>query len=91
MNRDRVWLIKELEVADLKGEKVMVDFQSGKYFLLKGIANDIWNHLCERKIISIEDIVTNIAVEYEIEAKDCRQDILQFLERLEHMGLIQID
>ena len=34
---------KKLNVTDLAGEKVMVDFESGKYFLIKGVGNDIWD------------------------------------------------
>ena len=29
-------------VTDLAGEKVMVDFEQGKYFCIKGVGNDIW-------------------------------------------------
>ena len=35
-------LKKQLNVTDLAGEKVMIDFESGKYFLIKGAGNDIW-------------------------------------------------
>ena len=35
-----VHLIKHLDVTDLSGEKVMIDFSTGKYFLLKGSANE---------------------------------------------------
>ena len=41
----KVHLIKQLDVTDLSGEKVMIDFSTGKYFLLKGSANDIWDML----------------------------------------------
>ena len=32
-------------VTELAGEKVMVDFTHGKYFMLKGVGNDIWEML----------------------------------------------
>ena len=38
----KIVLKKKLNVTDLAGEKVMVDFDSGKYFLIKGVGNDIW-------------------------------------------------
>ena len=34
-----VHLVKHLDVTDLAGEKVMIDFATGKYFLLKGSAS----------------------------------------------------
>ena len=40
-------LIKNLEVTCLNDEKAMVDFETGKYFLLKGSANDIWDYIQE--------------------------------------------
>ena len=40
-------LKKQLNVTDLAGEKVMIDFESGKYFLIKGAGNDIWDMLQE--------------------------------------------
>lgn len=90
MKHNNVTLIKKLEVADLQGEKVMIDFASGKYFLLKGIANEIWEQLSQSKSVMIEEIVSNIASEYEIAADDCRQDILDFLEHLRSIGFIRI-
>ena len=32
---------RQLNVTDLSGEKVMIDFETGKYFLIKGVGNDI--------------------------------------------------
>ena len=43
----KVVLVKNLEVSDLAGEKVMIDFESGKYFMLKGSANEIWELIQE--------------------------------------------
>ena len=45
-----VRLIKNLDVTDLDGEKVMIDFSSGKYFLLKGAANEISRYIRLRQI-----------------------------------------
>ena len=39
----KIVLKKKLNVTDLAGEKVMVDFDNGKYFLIKGVGNDIWD------------------------------------------------
>ena len=36
-------LKKAINVTDLSGEKVMIDFESGKYFMIKGSGNDIWD------------------------------------------------
>ena len=31
---------KQLNVTDLSGEKVMIDFETGKYYMVKGTGND---------------------------------------------------
>ena len=50
MKRDQaIELKKTLNVTDLAGEKVMVDFEQGKYFMIKGTGNDIWDMLQENK------------------------------------------
>lgn len=83
-----VKLIRKLDVTDLSGEKVMIDFDSGKYFLLKGVANDIWEYI--DKPITIKDIKTNIMGEYEIDAESCQEAIDDFLKQLVTYKLIQI-
>ena len=40
---EKIKLKKKLNVTDLSGEKVMIDFESGKYFMIKGSGNDIWD------------------------------------------------
>ena len=50
MNRDeKLKLKRKLNVTDLAGEKVMIDFETGKYFLIKGVGNDIWDMLQEEQ------------------------------------------
>ena len=55
-------LIKNLEVTCLNDEKAMVDFETGKYFLLKGSANDIWDYIQEEttveEIVNKEQVIT---------------------------------
>lgn len=37
----KITLIKPMDVTDLAGDKVMIDFETGKYYMLKGSAVDI--------------------------------------------------
>ena len=56
-----VHLVKHLDVTDLAGEKVMIDFATGKYFLLKGSANEIWDMLDQDvTILEIRNSLMNI-------------------------------
>ena len=50
-------------VTDLAGDKVMVDFAQGKYFMLKGVGNDIWDLMDDG--MKVADIVAELQKEYE--------------------------
>ena len=79
-------LKKQIEVADLSGEKVMIDFESGKYFLVKGVGNDIWD--CLRKKTTAQDIINQLLSEYEVEPEVCEEQVMMFLGKMEEYGFI---
>lgn len=74
-------------VTDLAGEKVMVDFTQGKYFMLKGVGNDIWEMLEDG--ITVETIIHKLLEEYDVEEKQCEESTVKFLEQLEEIGFIE--
>lgn len=81
-----IHLNKKLDVTDLSGEKVMIDFDTGKYFLLKGSANEIWNYITTD--ITVEQIVEKLLTQYNIDAKTCLNSTIRFLEDLEKNNII---
>jgi hypothetical protein len=85
----KITLTKRLDVTDLAGEKVMIDFESGKYFLLKGSANDIWEYL--QHPITIGEILNRLQSEYEVDVNDCLESIIAFLSQIKEYGFIQIE
>ena len=74
-------------VTDLAGEKVMVDFKYGKYFMLKGVGNDIWEMLEDE--ITVNDIIERLLSEYEVEEAECENTTIKFLEQLEELEFIE--
>ena len=84
-----VKLIKNLNVTDLAGDKVMIDFESGKYFLLKGVANDIWDYIQEP--ITVVEIENKLMAEYEVDKEVCHKSVLEFLDKLSSYNFINID
>lgn len=82
-----IQVVNKPNVTDLCGEKVMVDFSHGKYFMLKGVGNDIWEMLEEE--ISVAQIVEKLLEEYEVERTECEESTLQFLKNLEELGFIE--
>ena len=84
----KVMILNKPEVADLAGEKVMIDFSSGKYFLLKGVANDIWDMLDDT--LTIDNICKQLLEVYDIDEDTCKQQVLAFLKSIEEKGFIKL-
>lgn len=74
-------------VTELAGEKVMVDFTNGKYFMLKGVGNDIWEMLEDE--IEVDSIIERLLQEYEVEEEQCVSSTIKFLEQLEELEFIE--
>lgn len=90
MNRSAaIKVLKKLNVTDLSGEKVMVDFEQGKYFMIKGVGNDIWDMLEDG--ISVEQIIQKLLSEYDVTEEVCEAETLKFLESLEQIGIIKAE
>ena len=87
MDRNKsIILKKKLNVTDLSGEKVMIDFETGKYFLIKGSGNDIWDMLQEE--ITPAQIVENLLEIYDVSAKECEKSVMNFLGQMQQNGFI---
>lgn len=84
----KVHLIKQLEVTDLSGEKVMIDFSTGKYFLLKGSANEIWDMLDQD--ITVADIKQNLMKIYDVDEETCLTSVQSFLLQMQQNGFIEL-
>ena len=78
---------KQLNVTDLSGEKVMVDFEQGKYFMIKGVGNDIWDMLADD--VTVTQIMDKLLLEYDVTKEQCEAEVLNFLTELEKLGIIE--
>ena len=83
-----VHLVKHLDVTDLSGEKVMIDFATGKYFLLKGSANEIWDML--DRDVTISEIRNSLMNIYDVDASVCTASIHSFLQQMEQNAFIEL-
>lgn len=86
--RSKIRLIKNLNVTDLAGEKVMIDFSSGKYFLLKGVANDIWDYI--QNLITVSEIEEKLLSEYDVDKDTCHASVIKFLEQMVDYQFIEV-
>ncbi len=83
---EKVKLKKNLNVTDLSGEKVMIDFESGKYFMIKGAGNDIWDIIQEETTVG--EIVDKLLSEYEVSRQECEASVNEFLGKLKELEFI---
>ncbi|MGG1166124.1 MULTISPECIES: lasso peptide biosynthesis PqqD family chaperone [Bacillus cereus group] len=75
-------------VSDMDGEKVMLNVQKGKYYNLGETGGEIWELI--KTPIMVTELVSTLLSKYNIERKDCEEQVLSFLECLFQEGLIQI-
>ncbi len=77
---------KQLKANELAGEKVMIDFETGKYFLIKGVGNDIWDMLQEKTTPA--KIIESLLKEYDVSEEECESSVMEFLNKLQKLGFI---
>lgn len=85
----KVKILKRPDVSELAGEKVMIDFETGKYFMLKGSANEIWEMLKDG--ITAKEIVAGLMEIYEVEENVCQKSVKDFLATLVENGFISLE
>ncbi|BCN29011.1 PqqD family peptide modification chaperone [Anaeromicropila herbilytica] len=88
-DNSKVKLVINLDVTDLDGEKVMIDFSTGNYFLLKGAANEIWDYIQEP--IIVQDILKRLMMVYDVSEDVCRESTYAFLTQLEGYKFISLE
>jgi len=85
-NNTTITLKKHLNVTDLAGEKVMIDFESGKYFMIKGAGNEIWDYI--QNPITVGEIIEKLLAEYDVSEEECSASVYSFLGRMLELGFI---
>ncbi|MFB3170644.1 lasso peptide biosynthesis PqqD family chaperone [Neobacillus sp. 179-C4.2 HS] len=75
-------------VSDMDGEKVIMNIYKGKYYNLHTIGGVIWDLI--EKPIFIHELINKLIKIYNVENKECEEQVLSFLETLSTEGLIQI-
>lgn len=77
-----------LVAVDMDGEKVMLNIEKGKYYGLDGIGSRIWELI--EKPHTIQEMVSALLKEYDVEEKTCQDEVLAFLNKLYAQGLVDI-
>jgi hypothetical protein len=74
--------------ADVNGEVVVLQTQTGVCYGLNPIGSEIWRAAKSR--VRVADICAAIQRDYEVDAADCERDVLALLEILRQEAMIDI-
>ena len=77
----------DMVAANLDGDLVMMNEKLGRYYGISGVVPRAWELL--ETPASIDDLVSAICKEYEIDADTCQQDIIRFAQDLMKVDLIE--
>lgn len=81
-----VHLSPEVLFRELQGEAVLLDLKSQRYFGLDLVGTRIWQLLAEHPQESL--VLEHLEREFDAKPEDLRQDLQNFLDRLESQELI---
>jgi len=87
MDKNKIIKLKnEIDITILNGDKAMLDFNTGKYYIIKGVGNDIWDML--KNEITANEIIEKLLSEYDVSREECEHSVIEFLEKLEKAEFI---
>ncbi|WHY91007.1 lasso peptide biosynthesis PqqD family chaperone [Neobacillus cucumis] len=75
-------------ISDMAGETVMMSIENGRYYNLGKIGGCIWRNL--EKSISINELISKLTNEFDVENSQCQMEVIPFLELLLKEKLILI-
>lgn len=79
---------KDVVSRDLDGEVVILNLRTGIYFGLDPVGTRIWQLIVKRR--SLREVLDSLLDEYEVPARRCAADLLEFVARLEGHALVEI-
>lgn len=77
-----------LMMADLEGEAVLLDVESGRYFGLNEVGTSIWTMIKSPCMVS--DIIEGLRQEYAAPAETLGADVLAFLQSMANHNLVHV-
>lgn len=86
--KDSTKLVQNADIIDsqIDDEVVMMDVEKGAYFGMNPVGSVIWENLASPQ--TIDELVTKLTDEYDISIKDCKAEVLPFVEQLSKINLL---
>ncbi|WP_053984366.1 lasso peptide biosynthesis PqqD family chaperone [Niameybacter massiliensis] len=78
----------DMDTSDIDGEKVMMDLDTGSYFMLNDVATHIWD-LVEQPM-KVAEVIQHLLNEYEIDEVTCKEQVMAFVNELCKRELVAI-
>ena len=85
-NKQELSINEELSWRDVGNDLVTLNTSSGEYFTFNSIGRIIWLSIAEGK--AMDQLVENIALEYDVEKAKVQADVEIFIDKLIESGLI---
>lgn len=74
--------------TEVDGESVILDLEEGVYYGLNPVGARIWKEIQEPT--AVEEITAAILAEYDVNAEQCREDVISLLQNLKENDLIEV-
>ena len=78
----------ELLTTVVDGELIGMSIEQGACYGLNGIGTRIWDLLAAPQ--SVDGLVEQLTAEYEVDAAECLDEVVGFVERLRAEGLVRV-
>ncbi len=88
MSDEISYVRKNVTGATVEGDLILFDPEAGKYFATGEVGADIWAHL--ETPITIGELCSRMASDYEVVPETCRQDVVEFIGKLRASGLVEV-
>jgi hypothetical protein len=72
----------------LAGETVLLSLTTATYHGFDGVGATIWGLV--QQAIKVEDVVSSVVAEYDVDRETCERDVLGFLGQCAERGLIEV-
>ena len=86
----RVSAVRDQVSCQIDREAVILNLKSGVYFGLNEVGARVWALLQEPAPHTVNEIVTMISAEFEVEPEACVRDVHALLEQFQAAGLLEV-
>jgi len=76
----------DISARTIGGETIVLDLPSSQYFAITGVGSRVFQLLAEER--SVDDLVTAILAEFEVDEATARRDVETFVDRLRQAQLL---